>query len=109
MTWDELANQVLDKVLDTFDATDAVYYPSDAEEFPIRAALSKAYVEVAVGVGAPVSSMRPIALVKLADLDRRPLPDDEIEIHEIRYRIIDSQTDGEGGLTLVLNRIEDEE
>ncbi|OFZ54973.1 MAG: hypothetical protein A2428_03105 [Bdellovibrionales bacterium RIFOXYC1_FULL_54_43] len=103
MDWSTLSDGVLSRALNTF-GTPVSYTPNGGDEIQISGVFSNAHILVEVG-GVPQSMTAPTLGIRLADLPAKPTKDDQITIKGLNYRITDSQEDGEGGTTLILNQV----
>lgn len=56
-----------------------------------------------------ISATQPSLGVNLFDFVTEPKEDDQIQIRNLRYRIIDVKPDGQGGATLLLHRVNHEQ
>jgi len=105
MSWPGLTDAALETILDVFDEETVEYLYSDLGAHSIRGAFSNAHIEVEGNDGVPVSSVKPILLIKLSELQRDPREGDRVSVNSRIYRIIDAQPDGEGGAVLVLHKV----
>lgn len=79
--------------------TDVSYTSSGQSPVSIKGVFDNAYVDVE-----GVVSLKPILLVKLADLLADPGKGDEVTIDETDYKVMESRLDGNGGSSLILQR-----
>jgi hypothetical protein len=66
----------------------------------IKGVFNNAFVEVE-----GVVTLRPILRINISDLPASPGKNDTIEINSVEYRVLESQRDGYGGTTLVLQKV----
>ena len=99
MDWEELANQANEAVVNTL-GRDVTYITVLGAERTIKGIVSKAYVQNRLG---STEEIKPVCHVRMSDLEAEPAKGDSLEIGDQEYAIIDTQEDGEGGVTLVLH------
>jgi hypothetical protein len=103
--WKKLVSGALDRIVDTLDSGGVEYLPMGESPVEIKAVFSNSHVEVDIGDGVPVSSIRPTLFLKLTTIPRSPKRGDRVRVDGVLYRVEDSQLDGEGGALLILNKL----
>jgi len=73
--------------------------------YNLRAILDNVYDEADPNTGATITTEQPIAGVRRSDMQADPLPSDELHADGVKYRVEDSQEDGQGGITLMLVKV----
>lgn len=81
-----------------------VTYLSGATSAVIQGIVGNSYVEVRVGEGPSQPTLAPTCDIRLSDLSAPPARGDQVIARGITYNIIDSQENGQGGTTLVLQK-----
>jgi hypothetical protein len=84
--------------------------PHDPDTTPAQDVIGifeAAHQEVVIDAGVPVSAVRPILDVRLADLGFAPEQGDRIEAKGTRYQVVDLQPDGAGSVRCYLHRADD--
>ena len=99
--WPDLAERV-QLAGQSFLGESAVYAPAAGGSFAIRILFRSAHEEITLEDGVPVSTVRTLAQVHLADFSVDPLQGDGLTARGTSYEVIDVQPDGEGDAQLVL-------
>lgn len=92
---------VLGACLGVFGET-VTYTPATGEPYEIQGIFNEIYQEVD-SAGAIVQSARPNLGVRVDDLAAKVARGDKVTLRGVTYRVLDNQTDGEGGTTLLLH------
>lgn len=85
---------------------DVEYRPKSGGVIKIKAVFDSEFLEVDPDTEALVSSFSPRIGVRLSDLQGKPAKGDSVIIIDSgkRFRVTDSQEDGQGGATLLLHK-----
>lgn len=104
MNWEKATDSVLDMTMATFGApaVSHTYTPDGGAPSPIRGIFSNEYVAVDSGQGVTSSLTAPRLGVRLSELPCVPKPGDKVTVSGVEYKIINSEEDGQGGSTLIL-------
>ena|ERR1041385_8171175 len=104
MSWQQLADNVAKKVVNTFRTT-ATYSPKTGPAYSLDCVFDSAYIEASVLDGASVQSVFPRAFVRLGDLLARPVAGDRMTVNAVIYRVAECRPDGEAGYLLILEKM----
>lgn len=106
MDWQKATDQVLTIAADTFGRGRVItYVPAIGAPYGLaRGIFANAHVAVDIGSGVDNSMLAPTLGVRLSDLATKPRKGDRVTVDGVTYKIIDSQEDGEGGSTLILQK-----
>lgn len=107
MGWRDLTRNVINAVKSVMGES-VTYIPQgdDDEAYSITGVFDEAYELVDLAAGADVSSVHPMLLVKIDDMETEPARGDELEVRDVRYVVIESQTDGQAAFKLILHKKE---
>lgn len=113
MDWGAAKENLLGTCTQVFDDGGWVHHPVGGAATPVPAVYREHYESVDPDTGVPVTERRPHIGVRLSDLGAEPRagsgqPEDladEFDGRGSRWRVYDSQVDGEGGATLFLHKI----
>jgi hypothetical protein len=80
------------------------YDPVEGDAFALTAVVDLAHAEVSFTDGAPVSTVKPMLGVRLADFPAgiAPQQDDQATVRGTLYDVVDVEPDGQGGAMLVM-------
>lgn len=84
-------------------------YPKAGGEFTFTGIFDNNYQAVDADTEEVVSSTQPALGVNLFDFATDPKQDDQVQVRNLRYRIIDVRPDGQGGATFFLHRLNHEQ
>lgn len=103
--WQSMTHSVLGAAMSTFGET-VTLKPGLEHQQDLRAIFRASHAQVDLGQGG-ISTVDPELSLRLADV-RGPAPrqGDEVLVRGKRYRVGDVQPDGEGGVTMKLQRLE---
>lgn len=103
MDWEKATDSVLDISMATFGAPSVshIYTPEGGVPTPIRGIFSNEYVSVD-SAGISSSMTAPNLGVRLSELPCAPKPGDKVTVEGVQYKITNSEGDGQGGATLIL-------
>ena len=82
-----------------------VYFPCRGGSVEIDAVFDRSYVSVDPETEQVISTNEPMLGVRLADLPFKPQKNDSVLICGEKFKVIDSQEDGQGGASLLLHRV----
>lgn len=103
--WQSMTHSVLGAAMSTFGET-VTLRPGKEFHQELRAIFRAAHAQVDLGQGG-ISTVEPELDVRIADVrDHPPKQGEEVIVRGLRYRISDTQPDGEGGLKCKLKRLE---
>lgn len=81
------------------------FYPKAGGSFEITGIFDNEYQAVDPDTEQVISATQPTLGVNLFDFSTDPAVDDQVQIRNVRYKIIDPRPDGQGGATLILHRV----
>lgn len=100
--WPDLANRIQLAGQASLGES-AVYAPAAGGSFSVRIQFRSAHEEIILEDGVPVSTVRTLAQVHLADFPAEPVQGDGLTARGTDYEVADIQPDGEGDAQLVLH------
>jgi hypothetical protein len=101
--WEDLADLANVAVRDAF-GEEVVYTPVGGSPVALTAPFDAAHEVLEVGGEVPVSTVRPVLDVRLADLPAAPQKKDEVRVRGVDYVVDIVQPGGHGTAKLVLTR-----
>lgn len=104
MSWLEQTGAVLDSCMGAF-GEDIEYTPSGGSPVSTVGIFDNEYQAIDPNTGAIVTSTGPILGVKNENLPQAPREEDTVAVRGQQYRVIQVQTDGQGGSKLLLHKI----
>lgn len=111
MAWEDRVQNLLGHCTSVFGRDDITHEPQDYPAQDIRAIWSDTYLSVDPETGVEVMSSDPNIGVRLSDFLRPPKKNDVIKKGpagaRVEYRIRAVEPDGEGGATLVLEKMKE--
>lgn len=84
------------------------YYPRDGGTKKIRAIFDNNYESVDPETEQVVSSNQPMIGVNLNDAKFEMRINDQVQVRNLRYKVIEVREDGQGGASLFLHKVEHE-
>lgn len=103
MVFRDLTSAMHDVIKNTFsEADDVIYEPLSGGSFSFKGIFNDKYSFVDPQTQQVFSSNQPTVGVKAADMLSLPVKNDKLYVRNTRYRVKDSQEDGEGWLHLFL-------
>lgn len=103
MAWSDITSSILNQGIAAFGQS-VTYIPAKGTAQTISGVLDASSTDLALGHGAPVSSVSPKLGIRLADLSSKPAKGDVVQIGSATYRVIDVENDGQGGTSLRLQK-----
>ena len=83
------------------------YFPKNAVgSFTVQAIFDGPFEEVDPDTETTISSNQFSLGLKLSDLPSPPEKYDRVQVREVNYRVIDAQEDGQGGVELLLHKVD---
>lgn len=104
MAWEDRAHRLLGHCTATFGG-DCVHAPENFPRQSFTGIWSDVYVTADPDTGLQVMTSDPNIGVRLADFSRPPKKNDQIIRRDVYYFIRAIEPDGEGGATLVLEKV----
>lgn len=86
-----------------------VLWPVAGGSIPFTGIFDNAHEAVDTEGEKNISATHPILGINLFDFETEPVEGDQIQIRNLRYKIVDSIPDGQGGSTLILHRVNHEQ
>jgi hypothetical protein len=83
------------------------YYPKVGGVVQIQAIFDHDYQAIDPNTEQVISANQPALGVNLNDIKFSPAQGDQVKIRNVTYRVVDAREDGQGGATLLLNRLDE--
>lgn len=99
-------NRILKSSTKTFGEP-ITYYPKKGGVYKIRGIFDHDYEAVDPDTEQLVSMNQPALGLNLNDVPFYPSVNDKVQVRNLKYRVIDSREDGQGGATLLLHRLDE--
>jgi hypothetical protein len=103
MSWETARDAALKIAMGTFGKV-VTYTPTVGSPTQISGVFDNSHVAVIVN-GVEHSQVAPTLGIRLADLAAKPTKGDQVTVGGVTYKVIDSQEDGAGGTTLILQKV----
>ena len=87
---------------------EVLYKPLKGGSYNLQAVFDRNFQQVDPDTEVIIASNVPAIGVNLNDMYEKPEQGDEVEIEDELFRVSDSQEDGQGGSTLILQKVDDE-
>ena len=81
------------------------YRPGAGGAFTFKAVFDENFIQIDPDTEEQVASNAPAIGIKESDIPFAPTNTDIVEIGKRRFKVVDSQEDGQGGITLYLNEV----
>lgn len=101
-----LVNCLLDVAIPTMGET-IRYFPKSGGDYTLKAVFDRNFIQVDPETQVEVASNLPAIGVNLNRMFEKPQQGDRVRIGDEWFRVTDSQEDGQGGATLMLQNIDD--
>lgn len=85
------------------------YYPKNGGTYKLRGIFDHDYQAVDPDTEQLVSSNQPALGLNMNDFEFQIKQRDQVQIRNVRYSVIDSREDGQGGVTLLLHKVNESE
>lgn len=104
----ERVDGILRRCTDTF-GEQVTLYPKKGGVHKIRAIFDNEHTLVDPDTEQPLSAQQPMLGINLNDVPVDIVYGDIFEVRNIRYRVIENREDGQGGASIFLHRLNDNE
>jgi len=84
------------------------YKPLSGGSYTLYAVFDRNFEQVDPDTQVIVASNVPMLGVNLNEMHEEPEQGDQVEIIDETFRVVDSQEDGQGGASLILQKVDDE-
>lgn len=106
MGWHDMTERVLAAATSAGAFGEVVtVHPLEGDSYVIRGIFDDDHRELLEGADTPLSTTGTKVSVRASDLAAEVEVDDELEVRERRFAVVDIQPDGQGTLDLILNEL----